>query len=60
MALNYPLFLMLLWLLHDLLGLAVLVAAITSTGVLTAYNFVSSRWAIFARDSTQHSMVGGR
>lgn len=46
MALNYPLTLILLWLLKDVLQLSMLIAALGSTAALTVYNYVSSRWAI--------------
>lgn len=52
MVLNYPLTLWSIWLLHEALSLPMLVAAPLSTVLLTAYNFLSARWAVslsFAR-----------
>lgn len=46
MTANYPLTLAIVWLLHDRLGLPMLIAAPASTVLLTAYNFLSSRWAV--------------
>lgn len=46
MTLNYPLTLAIIWLAHDQMGLPMLIAAPASTIILTAYNFVSSRWAV--------------
>ena len=46
MALNYPLTLWIIWVLHEALGLAMLIAAPASTLLLTVYNFLSSRWAV--------------
>lgn len=46
MALNFPLALAGMWFFHDLLQLAIGPAAIASTLALTAYNYLSSRWAI--------------
>lgn len=53
MALNFPLSLLVLWLFHDIIGLAMLSAAVASTGALSAYNLIGSRWAILpARPGT--------
>ena len=49
MALNFPLALVSMWLFHDLLEVAIGPAAVASTAALTAYNYLSSRWAIAAR-----------
>lgn len=46
MSLNYPLTLLALWLLKDTLHLSMMIAAPTATGMLTIYNYLSSRWAI--------------
>lgn len=46
MTLNYPLTLAIVWLVHKHLGFPMTVAAPISTVLLTAYNFVSSRWAL--------------
>lgn len=46
MILNYPLTLWIVWLLHEALGLSMLIAAPASTVLLTAYNFLSARWAV--------------
>lgn len=46
MILNYPLTLLIIWLLHEAMGLSMLIAAPASTVLLTAYNFVSTRWAV--------------
>lgn len=49
MALNLPLSVVALWLFHDLLDQPMVIAAPSSTLVLTLYNFFSSRWAITGR-----------
>lgn len=46
MTANYPLTLAAVWLAHDWMGLPMLIAAPASTVLLTAYNFLSSRWAV--------------
>lgn len=46
MALNYPIALLGVWLVHEFLRTPMIVAAPVVTFALTAYNFVSSRWAI--------------
>lgn len=46
MAANYPLTLAAVWLAHDWMGLPMLIAAPASTVLMTAYNFLSSRWAV--------------
>jgi len=46
MALNYPISLFGLWLLHEFMGAPMTVAAPALTFTLAAYNFVSSRWAV--------------
>lgn len=43
---NYPLSLAIVWLANDRLGLPMIIAAPLSTVLLTAYNFLSSRWAV--------------
>jgi putative flippase GtrA len=48
MALNYPLSMLSLFLLHDALGLAMEVASVASVLMLSLYNFGASRWAIAA------------
>ena len=49
MALNFPLALVSMWFFHDLLLVAIGPAAVASTAALTAYNYLSSRWAILIR-----------
>ncbi|HXS49252.1 MAG TPA: GtrA family protein [Sphingomicrobium sp.] len=49
MALNFPLALASMWFFHDAMGIAIGAAAVASTAALTAYNYLSSRWAIAAR-----------
>jgi putative flippase GtrA len=43
---NYPLTLASVWLTHDRFGLPMIIAAPLSTVLLTAYNFLLSRWAV--------------
>jgi putative flippase GtrA len=49
MALNLPLALVSMWFLHDAMGIAIGPSAVASTAALTAYNYLSSRWAIAVR-----------
>jgi putative flippase GtrA len=46
MAANYPFTLALLFLMCDIAGLAVVIAAPVATVLMMAWNFVASRWAI--------------
>jgi putative flippase GtrA len=46
MTANYPLTLACVWLAHDRFGMPMVIAAPLSTVLLTAYNFLSSRWAV--------------
>lgn len=54
-AMNYPFWLLLMFLLYDLGGLPMAIASPLGTVVLTAWNFFVSRWAILrpARPSNQ-------
>jgi putative flippase GtrA len=49
MSMNYPLSIIAVWFFHELLSLQMIFAAPAATLALTAYNFVSSRWAISHR-----------
>ena len=49
MSLNYPLSTAAIWLFHDVVGWRMLLAAPAATVSLTAYNFLSSRWAVTHR-----------
>lgn len=49
MFLNYPLSILAVWLFNGVLALPMIVAAPCATAALTAYNFLSSRWAIASR-----------
>ncbi len=51
MAANYPVTLALLFILCDIVGLSVVIAAPVATVVMMAWNFAASRWAI-VRSST--------
>ncbi|MCB2089570.1 MAG: GtrA family protein [Sphingomonadaceae bacterium] len=53
MALNYPLSLLAVWLFYDVLALSMILAAPASTVALTAYNFLSSRWALARNPQSQ-------
>lgn len=46
MTANYPLTIAAVWFTHDWMGLPMLIAAPASTVLLTAYNLLSSRWAV--------------
>lgn len=52
MALNLPLLLLSVWLLHHRLGLAMPWAAPLSTLIGFCYNFIASRWAIHQRPAS--------
>lgn len=49
MAMNYPLSVVLLFLLCDIAGLSIGVATPLSTGMLVVWNYIASRWAIKSR-----------
>jgi putative flippase GtrA len=46
MSANFPLSVFIMWLLHECFGLPMILAAGSSTILLTLYNYFSSRWAI--------------
>jgi putative flippase GtrA len=54
MAANYPFTLALLFLMCDVAGLSVVIAAPVTTVLMMAWNFVASRWAI-VRTPASHS-----
>lgn len=49
MALNLPLSLLLLWVLHDRGGMAMVAAAPASTALLIIWNYAASRWALLPK-----------
>jgi putative flippase GtrA len=49
MAGNYPLSIALMFMLCDLMGVAVVIAAPLATTILVVWNFAASRWAITSR-----------
>ena len=54
MLMNFPIFIVSVWLLRDRLGLAMEWVAPLSTALGFSYNLVASRWAIVRQLSEQH------
>lgn len=55
MAANVPLTIVILWILVDLLGWSMVVAAPAGTLILVLVNFVTTQWAIAARRRRGHT-----